>query len=168
MSDHEKKPANIDPAKFFNETEYNTLKIGGEDGGKKETDPVKQLLAILNSKAIGEKDKALDLLKKDKAVVFLIDAIKDAKNPKNKALLIAACWESGIDVSAYLDLFAELAHDEDLFVSMEAITVISENIGEIKAGRAQQLINVLNKASEDHFNATLILDLVEKLKEVQG
>lgn len=167
MSDNEKKSASIDPAKFFNEAEYNTLKIGSEDGGKKETDPVKQLLAILNSKAVGEKDKALELLKKEKAVTFLMDAIRDAKNPRNKALLIAACWESGMDLSSHLDLFAELAHDEDLFVSMEAITVISENMGGIKAAQAQQLVNVLNKASEDHFNATLILDLVEKLKEVQ-
>src|ERR1700740_824512 len=145
MSDHEKKPATIDPAKFFDETEYNTLKIGGEDGGKKETDPVKQLLAILNSKAVGEKDKALDLLKKEKADSFLLDAIRDAKNPKNKALLMAACWESGMDFSAHLEFFADLAHDEDLFVSLEAITVISENAGEIKATTAQQLINVLNK-----------------------
>ena len=163
-SDKEQK--GINPEKFFNEEEYNTIKIGAEAGEKKQSDAANELLALLASKTIGEKDVALDLLKKEKAVTLLVDAVKECKSPKNKALLIAACWESGMDFKAHLDFFAGLAHDADLFVSMEAVTVLSENIGDIDKNQAQQLINMLNKTPEDHFNAQLIQDVVERLKQI--
>jgi len=165
--DSEKAPKGIDPEKFFNEEEYNTIKIGAEAEEKKQSDAAKELLALLASKTIGEKDIALDLLKKEKAVNVLVDAVKNCKNEKDKALLVAACWESGMDFKAHLDFFAALAHDADLFVSMEAITVLSENIGDIDKKQAQVLIEALNKASEDHFNAQLIQDVVEQLKQVE-
>jgi len=162
--DLNKEQKGIDPQKLFNEEEYNTIKIGAEAEEKKKNDAAKELLAVLSSKTIGEKDAALDLLKKEKAVTVLVDAVKDCKNPKNKALLVAACWESGMDFKAHLDFFAELVHDSDLFVSLEAITVISENIGEIDKAQAQKLISSLSKAAEDHFNAALIQDTIESLK----
>ena len=162
--DSGKEQKGVDPAKFFNEEEYNTIKIGTAAEEKKKSDAAKDILALLTSKTIGEKDVALDLLKKEKAVNVLVDAVKDCKNPKNKALLVAACWESGMDFKAHLDFFAELVHDEDLFVSLEAITVISENIGDIDKAQAQKLINSLSKAAEDHFNAALIQDVIENLK----
>jgi hypothetical protein len=162
--DSGKEQKGIDPEKFFNEEEYNTIKIGSEAETKKESDAAKDLLTLLASKTIGEKDIALDLLKKEKAVTVLVDAVKNCKNPKNKALLVAACWESGMDFKAHLDFFAELVHDSDLFVSLEAITVLSENIGSIDKKQSLELINTLNKAAEDHFNAALIQDVIESLK----
>lgn len=162
-SDKEQK--GINPDKFFNEEEYNTLKIGGTEE-KKQSDAAKELLVLLTSKTIGEKDVALDLLKKEKAVTVLVDAVKDCKSPKNKALLIAACWESGLDFKAHLDFFSGLAHDPDLFVSMEAITVLSENIGDIDKNEAEKLLDVLTKTANDHFNAQLIQDVVERLKQI--
>jgi len=160
----DKEQKGINPEKFFNEEEYNTIKIGAEE--EKQSDAAKELLALLASKNIGEKDIALDLLKKEKAVTVLVDAVKDCKSPKNKALLIAACWESGMDFKAHLDFFAELANDSDPFVSMESVTVLSENIGDIDKNKAQQLLEALNKTSEDHINAQLIQDVVERLKQI--
>ncbi len=162
-SDNKKK--GINPEKFFNEEEYNTIKIGAAEE-KKKSDAANEMLALLASKTIGEKDAALNLLKKENAVSLLVDAVKECKNPKNKPLLVAACWESGLDFKTHLDFFAELAQDADLFVSMEAITVLSENIGDIDKKQTQQLINTLSKASEDHFNTQLIKDLVENLKQI--
>ena len=159
-----KEPKGIDPEKLFNEEEYITMKIGGEEENNKKSDPAKDLVALLASKTIGEKDIALDLLKKEKAVTLLVDAVKDCKNPKNKALLVAACWESGMDFRAHLDFFADLASDADLFVSMEAITVLSENIGEVDPKQAKHLIEVLIKPAKDHFNSQLIIDLIQRLK----
>lgn len=160
----ENEQKNIDPEKFFNEEEYNTIKIGIEAEAEKRKDSPMELVELLASKTIGEKDAALNLLKKENAVSLLVDAVKECKNPKNKSLLVAACWESGLDFKAHLDFFAELIHDEDLFVSIEAITVLSENIGDIDKNKAQQLIDTLGKAAEDHFNAALIQDLIESLK----
>ncbi|HWY37477.1 MAG TPA: hypothetical protein VNY73_02890 [Bacteroidia bacterium] len=154
----------IDPAKFFNEKEYNTIKIGDETTAKKKEDAGKDLVSLLTSKIIGEKDLALALLKKEKALPVLLDAIKASKNPKNKALLVAACWECGMDFRPHLEFFAELAHDEDLFVSIEAITVLSENTPGLDAKQAQQLINILSKGAGGHFNEALINDAVEGLK----
>ena len=156
----------IDPAKLFDESQYNTIKIGGETGAQEKIKggAAEELLELLSSKTIGDKDKALALLKKEKGVALLINTIKECKNPKDKALLVAACWECGMDLSAHLEYFAEMVHDEDLFVSMEAVTVVSENIGGVEKLQAQQLINILSKAAEDHFNYALIQDVIESLK----
>ena len=152
-----------DPKKFFNEEQYNTIKIEG--GKEKEKDSVsKGLLALLNSKTTGEKDIALSLLKKENAAALLIEAINASKSSKNKALLVAACWESGLDFKKYLDLFANLVHHEDLFVSMEAITVISENLTGLEEKQSEKLIAAMSKAAEDHFNADLVQDVIERLK----
>ncbi len=159
-----KEEKGINPEKFFNDDEYNTIKIGIEEEAEKRKDSPIELVELLASKTIGEKDAALNLLKKENAVALLVDAVKECKNPKNKSLLVAACWESGLAFKAHLDFFAGLAHDSDLFVSMEAITVLSENIGDIDKNQAEQLVSILNKASEGHFNSQLIRDLVEDLK----
>jgi hypothetical protein len=155
----------IDPAKLFDESQYNTIKIGGaaDDKTKGESS---ELLSLLTSKIASEKEAALVLLKKEKAATLLVDAVKNCKNPKDRALLVAACWESGADFKSHLEFFAELALDADLFVSLEAITVVSENIGDIDKSQAQQLINILEKAS-DHFNSALINDVLDNLKAVE-
>jgi Xaa-Pro aminopeptidase len=169
--DLDKELPKIDPEKLFDESQYNTIKIGGDtdspigEAGEKDV-PAKDLVSLLASKTIGEKDKALDLLKKEKAVTLLVDAVKNCKNPKDRALLVAACWESGMSFKAHLEFFAELVHDADLFVSLEAITVVSENIGEVDKTQAEQLISILSKAADDHFNAALIQDAIGALKGV--
>lgn len=161
MKDTGKKLPKIDPEKLFNEKEYSTLKIGGAADG----DTTGNLLALLASKTTGEKDLAIELLKKEKATSFLVNAIKECKNPRDKALLLAACWESGLEFKAHLEFFARLVHDADLFVSMEASTVVAENIADVDKTTAQQLIDILDKATEDHFNAELIRDVIARLKD---
>jgi hypothetical protein len=156
----------IDPAKLFDESQYNTIKIGGKADDKKQGES-NELISLLTSKIAAEKDAALVLLKKEKAVNLLVDAVKDCKNPKDKALLVAACWESGADFKNHLEFFAELVQDADLFVSLEAITVVSENIGGIDKNQAKQLINILEKAASDHFNSALINDVLDSLKAVE-
>lgn len=173
-NDNNKEPGKelpkIDPEKLFDETQYNTINIGGdkEDPStgkqKKNTNVVAELLSILTSKTNGDKDTALALLKKENAVTLLVDAIKESKDPAERALLIAACWETGMDFGAHLDYFVELSLEQNPLISMEAITVVTENLGGIDKTRAQQLVNMLSKAEETNLNYTLIQDLIDTLK----
>ncbi|MGZ3864734.1 MAG: hypothetical protein ACXVPN_10075 [Bacteroidia bacterium] len=177
MSNENKEPGKelpkIDPEKLFDETQYNTLNIdGGNENpapgkSKKNTNVVAELIAVLTSKTTGDKDTALALLKKENSVALLVDAIKDSKDPDEKALLVAACWETGMDFRAHLDYFVELSLEKNPLISMEAITVITENLGEIDKARALQLVNLLGKADNSNLNYALIRDLIDTLKGVE-
>lgn len=177
MSNDNKEPGKelpkIDPEKLFDETQYNTINIGGEGENpaagkqKKQGNAVAELLGVLSSKTTGDKDTALALLKKENAVTLLVDAIKESKDATEKALLIAACWETGMDFGAHLDYFVELSLEKNPLISMEAITVVSENLAGIDKTRAQQLVNILQKAEDNHLNYALIRDLIDSLKGVE-
>ncbi|MGZ3865609.1 MAG: hypothetical protein ACXVC6_05785 [Bacteroidia bacterium] len=177
MSNDNKEPGKelpkIDPEKLFDETQYSTINIGGESENpttakqNKKANVVAELLAVLASKTTGDKDTALALLKKENAVDLLVNAIKESKDSTEKALFIAACWETGMDFGAHLDYFVELSLEKNPLTSMEAITVVTENLSGIDKTRAQQLVNILGKVEKTNLNYALIQDLIDSLKGVE-
>ena len=122
----------IDPAKLFDEKEYATLIIGGEDSTKKDIQNADLISIIVSYKATREeKDEALVKLKTNKANTILLSAIKKTKSLSQKALIIAACWETGLDFSKDYLFFIDLICSTDFTVSFEAFTVITEMDAEI-------------------------------------
>lgn len=160
--------------KLFNETEYNTITIGKEEGAAeaplKEPGFVKTLLSLLDSGNPEDKDNALDLLKKENAVDFLIEAVKSTQSNDKKAVLLAACWESGLDFKGHHEFFMEYALHINPLVSLEAITVLETNRINIPKADLQGLIDRLAApAATTHDNAVLLEDLrlalFEQIKE---
>jgi hypothetical protein len=154
------------PEKYFNPDEYNTINVGSEKPVRKALDPIEELLDLLRSRVTGEKDSALSILKKENTLQLLLDGIANSRNSKDKALLVAAIWESGLDIKGNYEFFARLVHDEDLFVSMEAITVLEENLPLMQKKDAENVIKLLEPSVKDHFNAQLIEDLILRLKQL--
>ncbi|MGZ3884845.1 MAG: hypothetical protein ACXVP0_01210 [Bacteroidia bacterium] len=112
-------------AKLFDEKEFNTMIIGGPETTKKQGELHDLVLALANDEfGTDEKEECLRLLKEKNGRETLLSGIKKLKNPDKKALLIAACWETGLDFSGDLLFFTSLACDDNFRVAMEAFTVI--------------------------------------------
>lgn len=149
----------IDPKKLFDEKEYATIILGSDTAGKKDLENA-DCAAILVSKTTSrdEKDEALKQLKENDARAFMITAIGRTKKPEQKAALIAACWETGLDFSADYLFFAELIGHEDFYVSFEALTVIQElETDRDTLGRA---LDMLEGLKEPNANVTGAIEYI--------
>lgn len=136
----------IDPAKLFDEKEYATIIIGSEGMSKKDTSNADYVTVLVSSKSTREeKDAALLALKENNAQSFILNAIAKTKNLEQKALLIAACWETGLDFSKDYMAFIDLICQENFIVSFEAYTVIQEMEAEIDQSTLQKALDLLNK-----------------------
>lgn len=170
----EKPQPEENPEKYFNEEQYNTVTIGAE-GEKtvsplKDADFVKTLLSLLDSGNPQDKDNALDLLKKENAVDYLMEAIRITQSNDKKAILLAACWETGLSFKGHHDFFLEYALHINPLVSLEAITVLDTNREFIPKEEMQPLMDKLGEAvAKGHDNAGLLEDLklalFEQLKD---
>lgn len=136
----------IDPAKLFDEKEYATIIIGSEGMSKKDVSNADYVTALVSSRSSREeKDEALIALKENNAQSFILNAIAKTKNLEQKALLIAACWETGLDFSKDYIVFIDLIGHENFIVSFEAFTVIQEMEADIDKSTLKTALEKLNK-----------------------
>lgn len=154
----------IDPAKLFDEKEYSTIIIGNEGLSKKDSSNADYVTILVSSKSTrDEKDEALKLLKENNAGDFIINAITKTKNPDQKALLVAACWETGLDFSKDYLFFIDLICHENFAVSFEAFTVIQEMGAEISQDTLRKALDTLNQCST--ANKTTLNDARELIQQ---
>lgn len=163
----ENKASEPNTKKYFNEEEYITALVlpdGTVKPATKKENELEELIDLLTSGEREHKDAALDLLKNEGSINTLIEAITQTENKTHKAALIAACWESGLDIKGYESFFSTLATDTDIFISLEAITVLdSADIAD--ASVRQEIIVILNKTTAKHPNEAMLSDLKERLAE---
>lgn len=167
----DKKPENNAPEpnteKYFNEEEYITAVVQPDGTIKPATKKEHELEELINLLTSGErehKDAALDLLKNEGSITTLIEAITQTENKTHKAALIAACWESSLDIKGHESFFAALATDTDIFISLEAITVLdSADLSDVAV--RQEIIAFLNKVTAKHPNEAMLTDLKERMAE---
>ena len=153
----------IDPSKLFDENEYSTIIIGSEGMSKKDTNNADLVTILISSRSSREqKDEALVGLKENKAQSFIINAISKTKNPAHKALIVASCWETGLDFSKDYLFFIDLICATDFLVSFEAFTVIQEMEAEIDEATLQQALVKLKKVKEPVVSVSDAIDLIEQ------
>lgn len=139
-----------------------------EDKSKKDEASITQLIELLGSHNSEHKDAGLELLKNEKNIDFLVEAITETEHKNHKAVLIAACWESGLDFKGHEAFFAELAMDTDLFISLEAITVL-DSIENMDITAIKEILLKLNdKSLLKHPNEPMLSDLKLTLEEKIG
>ena len=165
----------IDPKKLFDENNYSTILIKNdepeapiENKGKSKKDLSKTILTLLES----DKTELLKTLKNIKAQDALIELIKKTENINFLPKLVSLCWESGLDFEKHNALFFDLSVDHDIYVSIEALTVL-ENIEKFNSLKElEEGINKLKKAiSLNHSNKIMMeetrFQLFEKLKAMK-
>ncbi len=158
-----------DYKKYFNPKEYITHIVGGdttkEDQPEKE-DEIKLLTNLLTDpKHKDVKEETLLELKKEKKGDVLLLAIANQKDKKLLPLLIAACWESEINFSKYMPFFVLLALDDDYFISLEAMTVISTMEGPFDQVQIRDAIGKIKETQKKTTSEKLVLlnDLIDTL-----
>jgi hypothetical protein len=62
------------------------------------------------------------------AVPVFMEAVRKYKGKKDFDQLVSACWQCGLDFSPHIDQFINLVIEEDYYTSLEAFSVIEENI----------------------------------------
>ena len=65
-------------------------------------------------------------LKKPESVLPVISVIEDKNIIKDNAMMIASCWNTGLDYAQHLELFTELVIASEYKTAIEAFTVIEE------------------------------------------
>ena len=174
MEDKNKLP-DIDPKKLFDEKNYSTIVIKNNDADepslkrkKTKTDLSQTIMKMLDS----DKTELLKALKDVNAQDTIAELIKKTENTDQLPKLVALCWESGLDFSKHTSLFFNLVVNPDIFVSLEALTVL-ENIEKFNSvEELEQGITVLKLAVQsNHPNKGMIeesrLQLFEKLKSMK-
>lgn len=153
----------INPEKLFDENEYSTIIIGNEGMSKKDTNNADAVTVLVSGKSSREeKDEALKHLKENNAQAFILSAITKTKNSAQKALIIASCWETGLDFSKDYAFFINLIGDKDFLVSFEAFTVIQEMEAEIDEATLKQSLDTLKKVKEPNVSVTDAIQFIEQ------
>lgn len=136
----------LDPKKFFDKEQYNTLTIALNSGKEqyKEKD-IDVLIGLLDPEIDREsKEEKLAYVKDHKLHHLLIKSVVEAENEEDRAKLLCICWESGLDFMEHFLFFVEYACSNDYMVALEAFTV------------AENIENVTNE--ETLTNALVIID----------
>ena len=174
--ENKKEIPDIDPKKLFDDKNYSTIILNNENtdepiakNKKKKVGLAKTILALIDS----DKADLLKTLKDSSSQGTLIDLIINPENKSYLSKLIALCWESGLDFGKHASLFFDLSLNEDVFVSLEALTVLEQIENFSSKDDLEKGIELLKKgAKSKHINKTLIegtrLHLFEKLKSLNA
>ena len=152
----------INPEKLFDENEYSTLVLGSENTLKKDTNSIHAIETVMSkSSTREEKDEALIQLKENKAQGVLVNSIEQVKKAEQKRLLIAACWETGLDFGNYFQTFIEHTAHTDYTIALEALTVMQEIEADIDLARLQKALVFLTSIKNPSVIITDAIALVE-------
>jgi hypothetical protein len=94
---------------------------------------------------------------------ILVSKLVEAGEEEGRANLLRVCWESAIDFSEYLEIFADLLIDGDYITAIEASTVIENLNGDIPAGTRTRVVERLKNAPARGDRSFLVEDAVHYL-----
>jgi hypothetical protein len=132
---------------FFGEVPEKILEtIPGKTDDKTKSELVNQLV---NPELREFRADVLALLKENESQDLLLEIISDKNFKKQRPVLIAACWETGLDFSKHLEKFINLLEDKntDDFSAIEIATVIDELPGPFDAKVLEKCIKQLETFS---------------------
>ena len=109
-------------------------------------------------------------LKNKESVPYLVEIIKESKDLEILPPLIACAWENGLDYSEHIEFFIDIVVEEGLLASIEAFTVVEENIEKINASKRNEFIkNIAKKTkSVSKDKAQLIEELMSIINIAPG
>ena len=110
-----------------------------------------------------ESEEIFKKLKDGNSHQLLVDSIRSAERTSEKAILTAACWESGLDFTNYFLFFVELACSDDFQLSMEALTVVENCEGTVDEATLKKALEMAQSAKTP--NEQLVHDLIENIKQ---
>jgi hypothetical protein len=123
---------NLDPKKFFDKDQYNTLTLNLATGTVFKENDIDVVIGLLDPHIEREdKDAKLAYLKEKKLNNLLMKAVTEAETNEDRVKLLTICWESGLDFKDDFLFFVKFACNSDYMTAFEAFTVV-ENTEDIK------------------------------------
>lgn len=112
----------------------------------------------------------LNDIKDQDAVEPFMDAVKIYRGKSPYDRLISACWQCGLDFSAYIDRFVELVLEEDYYTSLEAFSVIEENVTNLNSQQRSARIEFIRSKFESLSpeKRLLVNELMSLMSNVSG
>ncbi len=153
----------FDPQKLFNEEEYSTLIIGREGFNKKENTTADLIEALLEKEISRQESEAIfSKLKEANSQKVMLDAIHSAQRVSEKAKIVAACWECGLDFTGYFLDFVKLAVHDDFQLALEALSVVESSEGVLDEKTLNEAMEIAQSSKSQ--NTELVHDLIENVK----
>lgn len=153
--------------KSLNVNDFNTIYVHKAI----EDDKIANLINLLTSETNRDiKEEVWKMLKQEEnGLNILIEAIANSNEKNLKSVLVATCWEAGIDCSKYLSVFIDLALNEDYYCSLEAITVIENMEGPFEEAELLEYKENINQAlnNSDSDKTNLFKSLIDILSDFQ-
>jgi hypothetical protein len=108
--------------------------------------------------------KMISEIKSQNAVPLIAESIQNKDYGDNEKNIIAACWQSGLDFSKYMGIFAGLFLTGDYETALEAFTVIEESLPNAEEKEIHKCLHIL-KDSENKV-AEAKMPLFRELRKV--
>lgn len=108
----------------------------------------------------------LHTIKDEKAVFYYTEALKSGQYKKINKELLQFCWENGFNLSNYGNIFVNLVIEEDYETTIEAFTVLEENIPNFNELQKQEMASSLkeNLSSQKESKKALLAELIKLLQ----
>jgi hypothetical protein len=156
----------FDAGKLFDPKEFISIFVNTEGFTTREKNIAEMLDRLVGGEpSRKEAEEIFESLKRAGARDMLLTAVHTTGSTYKKARLLAACWESGLDFSDEVELFARCACDPDFTVAMEALTVIEHCMdGKIEKEKLDAALSYANECKQDNgLKADLIAALRQKI-----
>lgn len=154
----------FDPKELFDESKFSTLLINREGFSKKQNETADFIDRLLEKEISREElEEIFKNIKAANAGEMLIESVRNTKSKSDKAKLLAAIWESGLDVSVHFIYLTELACENDFSIAMEALTVIQNMEEKIEEKTLASALQIAQECKSK--NQELLEDLINCIKE---
>jgi hypothetical protein len=108
----------------------------------------------------------LNDLKDQSSCEEVISEIKKGLKPETLRMLVSSCWQSGLNYSAYVSVFADLFLTGDYLTAIECFTVIESSVENLTVPEKDSLINLIREGSSGNIGEkrALALELISVLE----
>ncbi len=101
-------------------------------------------------------------MKHNKAIPYYMNELISLQNIEQYPELIKICWENSLDYSKYMDFFLNLIFTQSYEISIEAMTVIEQNIHFLDEEHKKDLLHtILVKMIDIEDKKKPILELIK-------
>jgi hypothetical protein len=112
----------------------------------------------------------LNDIKDPGAVPEFMEAVKLYRGNRGFEKLVSACWQCGLDFSPYIDQFIDLVIEDDYYTSLEAFSVIEENVSNLnsqqRSGRLEFIRSKFELLSTD--KRLLVNEMMSLFSNISG
>jgi hypothetical protein len=95
----------------------------------------------------------------------VINEIRKSWKPDTTSMLVASCWQSGLDYSEYSSDLAEVFLKADYITALECLTVIEESVNAMSQDKKDELLKMIAASEPSPINEkkSLALELISIL-----